>query len=273
VLIPWIKAYAVKRQLTSGGREPRYFIPDVQKPLWHSAGNGVSTKGNWVKLYDNIITVRKRKMSYAIFDLDAASLALGAGKVVAFPTETFYGLACDTLNPDAVGAVYAAKQRPYRLPLPVIVGDIGQLESIVADIPPLAKELMDMFWPGPLSIIFRALPEVPDILTAGTGRIAVRYSSHPGAAELCRVSNLVLSASSANISGIAPVTDPNDLDPDLLKVIAGVYVAPPAPKGDEPSTIVDILADGGKGTIRVLREGAITAVRLGERFPVIVADE
>ena len=212
-------------------------------------------------------------MSYAILDLDAASLALRAGKVVAFPTETFYGLACDALNPDAVGAVYTVKQRPYRLPLPVIVGDKSQLESVVADIPPLAQDLMDMFWPGPLSIIFRALPEVPDLLTAGTGRIAVRYSSHPAAAELCRVSNLVLSASSANISGIPPVTDPIDLDPDLVKQIAGVYVAEPAPKGDEPSTIVDILSDGSKGTVRILREGAITAARLGERFPVIIADE
>lgn len=212
-------------------------------------------------------------MSYAILDLDAASTALRAGKVVAFPTETFYGLACDALNPDAVGAVYTVKQRPYRLPLPVIVGDRSQLDLIAADIPPLAEELMKMFWPGPLSLIFRALPEVPDLLTAGTGRIAVRYSSHPAAAELCRVSGLVLTASSANISGIAPVTKPADLDPDLVRLIAGVYVAEPEPKGGEPSTIVDILADGDMGTVRVLREGAISATRLGERFPVIVADE
>lgn len=209
-------------------------------------------------------------MSYDVLDLYGASAALREGKVVAFPTETFYGLACDALNPDAVGAVYTVKQRPYRLPLPVIVGERAQLELIVADIPPLADELADMFWPGPLSIIFPALPEVPDLLTAGTGRIAVRHSSHPGAAELCRVSGLVLSASSANISGIPPVTNPEDLEPDLLRRIAGVYVAEPAPRGDEPSTIVDILADGDKGTVRVLREGAISVARLSERFPVIV---
>lgn len=216
---------------------------------------------------------RKYMMSHNILDLDAASLALRAGKVVAFPTETFYGLACDALNPDAVGAVYTVKQRPYRLPLPVIIGDRPQLEAIVADITPLAQSLMDAFWPGPLSIIFPAKPEVPDLLTAGTGRIAVRFSSHPAAAELCRVSGLVLTASSANISGIAPVTNPGDLDPDLLKLIAGIYVAEPEPKGDEPSTIVDLLANNGKGTVRVLREGAISVARLSERFPVIVVDE
>ncbi|CAK7064257.1 MAG: Threonylcarbamoyl-AMP synthase [Desulfovibrio sp.] len=212
-------------------------------------------------------------MRYDVLDLDAASHALKAGKVVAFPTETFYGLACDALNPDAVGAVYAVKQRPYRLPLPVIIGGRNQLDDIVAAIPPVAEKLMEAFWPGPLSIIFPASPEVPDLLTAGTGRIAVRYSSHPAAAELCRVSGLVLSASSANVSGLAPVTAAEELDPDVLAEIAGVYVDGPQPKGGEPSTIVDILADGGDGTVRILREGAISARRLAERFAVIVADE
>lgn len=212
-------------------------------------------------------------MQYDTLDLDSASAALREGKIVVFPTETFYGLGCDALNPDAVGAVYAAKQRPYRLPLPVIIGEASQLRAIVADVPPVSEKLMRLFWPGPLSIIFPAAPEVPDLLTAGTGRIAVRFSSHPAAAELCRASGLVLSASSANCSGLPPVTAPEDLDPDLMKNTAGVYTAGPAPQGGKPSTIVDILSDGGEGTVRILREGAINAERLRECCSVIVADE
>lgn len=212
-------------------------------------------------------------MQYRVLDLDAVSAALREGKVVAFPTETFYGLACDALNPDAVGAVYTVKHRPYRLPLPVIIGERTQLAAIAGELSPLAGQLMDMFWPGPLSIILPALPEVPDLLTAGTGRIAVRHSSHPGAAELCRVSGLVLTASSANRSGVAPVTSPEDLDPEIMSQIEGVYAAKPMPGGGAPSTIVDILADGRGETVRVLREGAVSAARLGESFPVIVAAE
>jgi L-threonylcarbamoyladenylate synthase len=193
---------------------------------------------------------------------------------VIFPTETFYGLGCDALNPDAVGAVYAAKRRPYRLPLPVVIGDTGQLDDIAARVSPAAQKLMDRFWPGPLSIIFPARPEVPDLLTAGTRRIAVRLSSHPAAAGLCRESHRVLISSSANISGIPPVSRPQDLDPALADKVGGIYDQPPAPAGGEPSTIVDVVpGPGGQGVIRLLRQGAITPDMLrAEHFAVIASE-
>lgn len=197
-------------------------------------------------------------MSYFRLDLQGAGAALRDGSAVIFPTESFYALGCDALNPDAVGAVYAAKERPYRLPLPVVIGDRTQLETIVSEVTPLAEKLMNAFWPGPLSIIFPASPEVPDLLTGGTGRIAVRLSPHPAPTALCRESGLILSASSANISGQPPVTRPEELDPLLFKKIAGVFDMPPLPGGGGPSTIVDILSDGGEGTVRVLREGGVS---------------
>lgn len=212
--------------------------------------------------------------SYTALDLHAACNALRDGSAVIFPTESFYALGCDALNPDAVGAVYAIKQRPYRLPLPVIIGDAAQLERITGDVPAVAEQLMRLFWPGPLSIIFRAAPEVPDLLTGGTGRVAVRLSPHPAAAALCRESGLVLSASSANISGQPPAARPEALDPLLRERVAGVYDAPPYPGGGEPSTIMDILSDGGHGALRVLREGGVSVGALRAKgFDVIIADE
>ena len=176
-------------------------------------------------------------MSMPLLTLEEACAALHKGKVIIYPTETFYGLACNALNPDAVGRVYAVKSRPYGLPLPVVVGDTSQVAKVAAYVYPAAQKLMDLFWPGPLSIIFPAAPEVPDLLTAGTGRIAVRLSAHPGAVALCRESGLVLTASSANVSGQPPATMPNELDPQLKDGVAGLFNAPPYPEGGDPSTI------------------------------------
>ena len=197
-------------------------------------------------------------MAYPILDLQSACDALRAGEVVAFPTETFYGLGCDALNPDAVGAVYVIKQRPYGLPLPVVIGDAADLGRVATGVSPLARNLTESFWPGPLSILFTASPEVPDLLTAGTGRIAVRFSPHPGAIALCRASKCVLTASSANVSGNAPAVSCEELDPVLGDRLAGVFVAPPAPGGGNPSTIVEILGSGSEEVVRVLREGAVS---------------
>lgn len=205
-------------------------------------------------------------MSFPALDLDAACSALRRGAVIVYPTETFYGLGCDALNPDAAGAVYAVKRRPYGLPLPVVIGERSQMARVAAHIYPAASRLMERFWPGPLSIIFPAAPEVPDLLTANTGRIAARLSSHPAAVALCRASGLVLTASSANISGRPPVMFPEELDADLAPGVAGVYDARPYPFGGEPSTIVDVLPGGrdGGGFLRVLREGAVNTETLRE---------
>ena len=201
-------------------------------------------------------------MPYNILDFPEACAALRGGSVIAFPTETFYGLACDALNPDAVGAVYTMKQRGYGLPLPVVIGDIADLDRVAVDIHPLAHRLIDAYWPGPLSIIFTASPEVPDLLTAGTGRIAVRFSPHPGSIALCRASGCVLSSSSANVSGNPPAVMPEEIDPALGNSLAGVYVASPAPLGGKPSTIVDIISSGTYSAVRILREGAVSGEQL-----------
>lgn len=201
-------------------------------------------------------------MPHTVLDLHSACEALRGGNVIAFPTETFYGLGCDALNPDAVGAVYAMKRRPYGLPLPVVIGDHADLDRVAVDVHPLARKLMRAFWPGPLSIIFTASPDVPDLLTGGTGRIAVRFSPHPGSIALCRESQCVLTSSSANVSGNPPAATPEAIDPGLGDRLTGVYVAPPLPQGGKASTIVDIIASGTQSALRVLREGAVSAEAL-----------
>ena len=194
--------------------------------------------------------------------LDSACAALKQGQVVIFPTETFYGLGCDAMNADAVGSVFSVKKRALSMPLPVVIGSRDQLPRVAAHVPDVANSLMDAFWPGPLSIILPANLEVPDLLTANAGRIAVRFSPHPAVLQLCEATGMVLVASSANISGTPSVARTEDLDPELLHAVAGVYVAGPAPAGGMPSTVVDVIEGRSGSVVRILRTGAITAEAL-----------
>ena len=210
-------------------------------------------------------------MPYTLLEIEAASKALREGGAVIYPTETFYGIGCNALNPDAIGGVYALKRRPYGLPLPVIVGEISQVHTVAKHIFPAAQRLMDTFWPGPLSIIFPATPEVPDLLTAGTGCIAVRLSPHPATVALCCASGLVLTSSSANISGRPPAMKRDELDPELADGVAGIYDSLPLPSGGLPSTIVDVLPRGGEeGVLRILREGVVSAQALRDAGFVVI---
>lgn len=190
--------------------------------------------------------------------LQQACTALRAGKAVIYPTETFYGIGCNALDADAVGAIFELKKRELSLPLPVIIADRDQLVRVVAYVPETAERLMELFWPGPLSIVFPALPEVPDLLTANKGQLAVRCSPHPAAVRLCRETGMVLVASSANVSGEAPVADVRALSPGMLAGVTGIYDEAPAPRGGAPSTVVDIVPRWGKEVVRIRRAGAVS---------------
>ncbi|MDR2162070.1 MAG: threonylcarbamoyl-AMP synthase [Desulfovibrio sp.] len=203
-------------------------------------------------------------MTPRLLSLESACEALRLGGLIIFPTETFYAVGCNALNPDAVGEVFSVKRRPLTLPLPLAVSRREQLALLVTDIPPAASLLMDRFWPGPLSLILPARDEVPDLLTAGVRRLAVRCSPHPAVIALCELSGLVLVASSANISGRRPVFAPETLDRDLLEGVAGVFVAGPPPAGDLPSTVADVLERREGPVVRILREGAVPASAIAE---------
>ena len=206
---------------------------------------------------------------FRILSLDEARAALLGGSLVLYPTETLYGIGCDAMNPDAVAAVFLVKRRSLSEQLPVIIGSMSMLDQL-AYATDYARKLMDVFWPGPLTIVLPARKEVPDILTGRLRRIAVRFSSHPAACELSTAIDRPLVSTSANISGIPAVARREDLDPDLAPGVVGVYASGPEPAGGAPSTLVEAFESPGGGEIRILRLGAVTKEDLtGAGFTII----
>lgn len=183
-----------------------------------------------------------------------------AGQPVIFPTETFFGLGSRALDAEAVASVFKTKRRTTSRPLPLILGEWEQLD-MVAKTSESILPLLQKVWPGPLSVIFPARLRVPDILTGGTGGVAVRLSSHPVARDLAKAVGEPITASSANISGVPAVTSVKELDPELVAAVSGVLDMPPTPAGGLPSTLVEYL---GNTQVRILREGPITKQKLLE---------
>lgn len=138
--------------------------------------------------------------------LREATAILRGGGLVAFPTETFYGLGADALNPLALARVFSVKGRPESKPLLALVDSVAMVETLVSEIPAGAVALMARHWPGALTLVLKAAGRVPDGLTAGTGTVAVRMPGHPVALELVRAARFPVTAPSANPSGAEPPT-------------------------------------------------------------------
>lgn len=140
-------------------------------------------------------------------DIKQAISFLTNGELVAIPTETVYGLAANALNEDAVLKIYEAKNRPQFNPLIMHVASFEKAEPFIEQIPAEAKLLADAFWPGPLTILFTKKSSVPDLVTAGSNRVAIRVPNHPLTLELLQQINFPLAAPSANPSGyVSPTT-------------------------------------------------------------------
>jgi len=183
--------------------------------------------------------------------LARAARALGRGELVAFPTETFYGLGARALDASAVRRVFAAKGRPESKPLLVLVDSPAMAER-VALVATAARRLMDAHWPGALTLVLPARDAVPVEVTAGTGTIGVRMSSHPVATGLVAALGDPVTAPSANLAGGAPPTTAADVLRDLDGRIDLLLDGGPTP-GGLPSTILDATVDPP----RVLREGPV----------------
>lgn len=130
-----------------------------------------------------------------------ACSVLRAGGAVAFPTETYYGLAVDPFNPAALSRLFALKGRSPDKPVLLIIENLSQLSGLVAEIPPPFTILMEKFWPGPLTLVFPGAASLPELLTGYGGTIGVRVSSHPLARRLVRGFGRPITATSANFSG------------------------------------------------------------------------
>ena len=177
---------------------------------------------------------------------------LRQGGVVAFPTETFYGLGADAWQPEAVRRVFEAKGRPESKPLLVLVSSVLMAESLVEEIPSQARSLMDRYWPGPLTLVFRARARVPPEVTAGTGTIGMRIPGNRIARGLVHAAETPITAPSANLSGASPAVRADE----VVHALAGridLVLDGGATAGGPPSTVLDVTAN----PFRVLRPGAI----------------
>ena len=178
-----------------------------------------------------------------------AAETIKEGGVVAFPTETYYGLAVDPFNRTALQRLFRVKKRSLDKPILTLVENVGQLSLLAREVPALYQPLMEEFWPGPLTLLFPAPERLPPLLTAGTGEIGVRISSHPVAQALVRVCGFPVTATSANISGhpaASRAAEVREQLPDIDLLIP-----------------FDHLANGRGSTIMSCRSGRPLIIRAG----------
>lgn len=173
------------------------------------------------------------------------------GGIVVFPTESWYGVAVDPWNEKALQRLYSIKERSADKPILVIIGGQEQLDSLITSVPSLYPVLMEKFWPGALTLVFPAHPSLPDLLTSGTGTVAVRFSSHPLAAELSLAAGPI-TGTSANLSGARPHCTRQGVAAELEDKVDFIIDGGRTP-GGKGSTIVAVDED----KLICLREGQI----------------
>ena len=184
--------------------------------------------------------------------LAAAARSVRAGQLVVLPTDTVYGLGCDAFSASAVRGLLAAKNRGPDMPVPVLVGSWSTIDGLVLGVPKTARDLIEAFWPGGLSIVLPHAPSLSWALGSTKGTVMLRMPLHPVALELLRDVG-PMAVSSANVSGRPPATTAAEAVGQLGDRV-GVYLDG-GPSGEPvASTIVDLTGDSP----RVLREGAVT---------------
>ncbi len=203
-------------------------------------------------------------------DLIAAAELLLAGDVVAFPTETVYGLGACIFSEEGIRKIFTIKGRPADNPLIAHISDLASVDRIAKDLPPLFYKLAEKFFPGPLTLIVPKSPDVPSIVSAGLDTIAVRMPNHPVALRLIDLVGQPLVAPSANLSGKPSATDPKHVLEDFEGCIPGVVMGGVSSFGIE-STVINLLGQKPQ----IVRPGAIAKEEieefLGESVCVYVA--
>jgi L-threonylcarbamoyladenylate synthase len=182
--------------------------------------------------------------------VEVAAAVLRRGGLVAYPTETFYGLGALARDGAAVARLARAKGRPDGKPLPLLGADRAQVDE-VAVLSPLAARLADALWPGPLTLVLAARAGLAPEIVAGTGSVGVRIAGSELARALARAAGGAIVATSANLAGEAPPARPEALTPFLLARLDHVLDGGPTP-GGLPSTVVQVEGEA----VRLLREGA-----------------
>ena len=186
--------------------------------------------------------------------IDRAVNILKEGGVIAYPTETFYGLGAHAGIRDAVERIFLIKQRPFTNPVALILGDEEEIGNFVTEVTPASRRLIQAFWPGALTLLFHASSLIIPDLTAGTGAIGIRVSSHPIASALAKTLSFPITATSANISGEGECSIAAEVSHSLGDRIDAI-IDGGRTWGGLGSTIFDMTADPPV----ILREGALPA--------------
>lgn len=197
-------------------------------------------------------------MNTQILSATDKNIALGAslireGQLVAFPTETVYGLGANALDEQAVGAIFEAKGRPTADPLIVHIASLNELENLVVGMDDLALSLAERFWPGPLTLVLPKTEQIPDLVTSGLGNVAIRMPSHPVALKLIRLAGVPVAAPSANLFGHTSPTTAEHVAADLNGKIPLILDGGATMVGVE-STVAQVM----EGKVRILRTGGIS---------------
>lgn len=193
-----------------------------------------------------------------------AARLIQKGQLVVFPTETVYGLGANALQSQAIEGIFVAKGRPYSDPLIIHIAERSTFESLTVDVPPIAHKLMEVFWPGPLTLILSAGPRVPSLITAGLPTVAIRMPSHPIALALIRAAELPIAAPSANrFMHVSPTTAQHVLA-DLNGQVPLILDGGPCEVGVE-STVLDLCST--RPTI--LRPGGVSIEALRAVLPEV----
>lgn len=186
--------------------------------------------------------------------LAEAARILAAGGVIAFPTDTVYGLACDLFNEEAVDRIYRIKARRTYLPLIAMLAESEVWPRVASSLPDSARHFMARFWPGPLTVIVPARKDIPAIVLGGGETIGMRIPDHDTARQLLRLAGLPLATTSANRSGQPAACTAQEAAAQLGDAVDLILDAGPCP-GGQASTVVDCTFEPPK----ILREGPITA--------------
>jgi L-threonylcarbamoyladenylate synthase len=201
-------------------------------------------------------------------DITKAGEIIVAGGLIAFPTETVYGLGADALDPEAVASIYVAKGRPSDNPFIVHISEINEWDSLVENIPEPARELAEKFWPGPLTIILPKSDKIPLTVSGGLPTVGVRMPSHPIARAIIKECGFPLAAPSANTSGKPSPTNANDVFEDMNGRIPLIIDGGNCEIGVE-STVISF----AENPPRLLRPGGVTLEEMTELIGEIVVDD
>lgn len=189
--------------------------------------------------------------------ISKAASIVKAGGVIGFPTRCLYGLGADAFNTDAVARIFSIKQRPLNNPILILIDRPDRLDGLVSEVSPVAVRIMNNFWPGRVTLVFRAGIAVPQYLTAGTGKIGIRLAGHPAAAALVKALQTPLTGTSANLSGKTGCRRIEDLEFQIAGKLDLILDAGPL-KGGRGSTVIDVTV----GKPKILREGEISGAEI-----------